>query len=71
MTSRTRSARRIWGILKKVELSSASGEDGWLSFARRSQDRSLVSGAARDGVGADGKTRIERMCISLLMSKNL
>ena len=29
-------ARRIWGILKKsVEVSSASGEDGWLSLARR------------------------------------
>ena len=29
LTSRTGSARRIWGILKKsVELSPASGEDG-------------------------------------------
>ena len=34
VTSRTRSARRIWGILKKsVELSPASGEDGLLSLA--------------------------------------
>ena len=42
VTSRTGSARRIWGILKKsVELSSASGEDGWLSLARRSQARGL------------------------------
>ena len=38
VTSHTRSARRIWGILKKsvrVELSPALGEDGWLSLARR------------------------------------
>ena len=36
MTSRTGSARRIWGILKKSvrELSPASEEDGWLSLAR-------------------------------------
>ena len=35
VTSRTGSARRILGILKKsVELSPASGEDGWLSLAR-------------------------------------
>ena len=34
VTSRTGSARRIWGILKKsVELSPAPGEDGWLSLA--------------------------------------
>ena len=30
-----------------------------------------MAGAARDEVGADGKARIERMCISLLMLKNL
>ena len=34
MTSRTGSARRILGDLKvRVELMTASGEDGWLSFA--------------------------------------
>ena len=66
------SAWRIWGILKKsVELSSASGEDGWLSLARRSPASGLVAGATRVGEGADGKARIERMCITLLMSKNL
>ena len=58
----------------RVELSSASGADNWLSFARRSQASGLVADAARDrwvwGVG-DGKARIERMSISLLMSKNL
>ena len=38
-------------ILKKsVELNSASGEDSWLSFARRNQASGLVAGAARDGV---------------------
>ena len=34
VTSRTGSARRIWGDLKKLELIPASGEDGWLSLAR-------------------------------------
>ena len=71
-TSRPGSARRIWGILKKsVELSSATGEDGWLLLARQSQASGLVEDATRDGGGADEKVRIERMCISLLMSKNL
>ena len=48
VTTRTWSARRIWGIWKKsvswVELSSASGEDGWLSLARCSQDSWWVGG---------------------------
>ena len=36
VTSRTGSARRIWGIWRKlVELRPAPGEDGWLSLARR------------------------------------
>ena len=54
-----------------VELSSASGEDGWLSLARRSQASVLVVGATRLGRMGDGKAWIEWMCISLLMSKNL
>ena len=72
MTSRTGSARGgFGGFLKKlVELSSASGEDGWLSLARRSQASDLVADATRVG-GADEKARIERMCFSLLMLKNL
>ena len=45
VTSRTGSAQRILGILKKsvcwVELSPASGEDGWFSLARRSQASGL------------------------------
>ena len=50
VTSRTENARRIWGILKKsVELSFASGKDGWLSLARRSQASGLVAGATRVG----------------------
>ena len=45
VTSRTRSTRRIWGILKKsAELSSASGEDGWLSLARQSRASGLCGG---------------------------
>ena len=52
VTSRTGSALRIWGVLKKsVELSPASEEDGWLSLARRSQASDLAAGAARDGLG--------------------
>ena len=34
-----------------VELSSASGEDGWLSLARRSQASGFVVGATQDGGG--------------------
>ena len=41
-----------------MELSPASGEDGGL-------------GQVSYEMGADGKARIERMCMSLLMSKNL
>ena len=67
MTSRIGSARRIWGILKKSdELSSASGEDGWLSLACRSQASGLVAAATRvGGGGADEKVIMERLCISL------
>ena len=45
-------------------MSSASGEDGWLSLARQSQANGPVAGATRVG-GADGKVIIERLCISL------
>ena len=48
--TRTGSGRRIFK--KSVELSSASGEEGWLSLARRSQASGLVAGAARVGEGA-------------------
>ena len=44
-----------WGGLKKSELSSASGEDGWLSLARRSQTSGLVAGATRVGGGGGGR----------------
>ena len=72
VTSRTRSAYRILGILKKwVESSSASGEDGWFLLARRSQASGLSGGGRMCWGGTDGKARIERICISLLMLKNL
>ncbi len=45
-------------------MTSASGEDGWLSLACRSQASGLVAGATRVG-GADGKVIIKRLCISL------
>ena len=64
MTSHIGSARRgFWGFWKR-QLSSASGEDAWLSLARRSQASGLVAGTTRVG-GADGKVIIERLCISL------
>ena len=57
---------RFGGFWKSqlVELSSASGEDGWLSLARRSQASGLVAGDTRVGGGADKKVIIERLCIS-------
>ena len=48
-----------------VELSPASGEDGWLSLARGGL------GQVSHETGEDEKARIEIMCISLLVSKNL
>ena len=46
-----------FGILKKsVELSSASGEDGWLSLAHGSQANGLVAGTTRVGVGQTEKS---------------
>ena len=54
VTSRTGSARRIWGILKKlVELSPASEEDGWLSLA----GRGLATGAHEMGGGGRWKSQ--------------
>ena len=62
----------FWGFWKSqvVELSPASGEDGWLLLAHQSQAQGLGQVSHEMG-GADEKARIERMCISLLMSKNL
>ena len=68
MTSRTGSPWRIWGILKKVELRTGQ-RTRRVDFCLRRP----WAGVAQDGGGggADEKARIERMCISLLMSKNL
>ena len=57
----------FWEFWKSqlAELSSASGEDGWLSLARRSQASGLVAGTTHVGRGADGKVIIERLFISL------
>ena len=43
----------------------ASGEDGFRLLAE-----TFVAGATQDG-GADEKAGIERLCLSLLMLKNL
>ena len=67
MMSRTGSMWRIWGIWRKLgELKLDTGQ-GWLAFA---SSRGLVVGAARDG-RANEKARIDRLCLPLLMSKNL
>ena len=61
-------ARGGFGGFWKSQLSWVPGseEDGWLSLARRSQASGLVAGAhVMGGGGADGKSRIERLCISL------
>ena len=66
--------RRILGDLKKsVELRTRHRTrrvDFWGS--QRPDEFARYGRRTRwGGVGADGKARIERMCISLLMSKNL
>ena len=66
VTSRTGSARRILGILKKsVELSSWPGRR-WLTFASSPKPGQWPCGGCHTcWVGADGKVIIERLCISL------
>ena len=66
VTSRTASTQRILGILKKVSWVEFCLGRRRLTFAC-SQGPWQVSHAWE----ADEKARIERMCISLLMSKNL
>ena len=63
-------ARRIFGDLRKVIELSFSVRRRRLTFGAR---RGLAAGAARGGGGggADRKVSIERLSISLLMSKNL
>ena len=51
MTSYTGSVRGGFEKSQLVELRPASEEDGWLSFARRSQASGLVAGATRVGGG--------------------
>ena len=64
MTLRTGSARRIWGIWRKLgELKLDAERDGWLSLARRSQDRGLGQVPHEIGVG-QMKDSIERLCLS-------
>ena len=61
MTSRTGSARRIWGIWRKwVEMRPASGEDGWFSLARGD----LCGGCHTCWGGADEKSQ-NRKIVSL------
>ena len=58
---------RFWKS-QLVEMRPASGGDGWLSLARGD----LCGGCQTcSGGGADEKARIERLCLSLLISKNL
>ena len=75
MTSCTGSTRaEDFGDLEKVsELGWVLPREKTVGFRLLAEARPVVfvAGATRDGVGADEKARIERMCISLLMSKNL
>ena len=66
MTSRTGSAQRILGFWKSqlVELSPATGEDGWLSLPRRSQ-ASRLWGRCRTRWGGQMKKSEEKECVSL------
>ena len=55
-----------------VELRLDTEQEGSTFGARRGQPNLRATSAARDGgSGGNEKPRIERMCISLLMSKNL
>ena len=49
----------------------ASGEDGWFSLARRDLCGGCHTCVCVCVGGADEKARIERLCLSLLISKNL
>ena len=68
MTSRTGSARRIWGILKKVNRVENGTPNETVDF--RLLAEALGRCCTRWG-GADEKDRIERLYLSLLKSKNL
>ena len=46
----------MWNFAER-ELSFASGEDDWLSLARRSQASNLVAGATHVGVGGRWKSQ--------------
>ena len=64
-------ARRFLGDLKKVrELSSWLGRRK-LTFACSPKPGQWPCGGCRTCFGADRKASIERLCLSLLMSKNL
>ena len=54
---RKRTRGGFWGFWKSqlVELSSASGEDGWLSIARRSQASGFCDEWTRVGLGVGGR----------------
>ena len=68
MTSRTRSARKIWGDFEKVsrvEMRPALGEDGWFLLACGD----LCGRCHICWGGADEKARIERLCLSLSLCR--
>ena len=60
---------RVLGILKKVSWVESYLGRRWLAFA--CSRRPWVGVTWDGGGGADEKARIERMCISLLILKNL
>ena len=69
MTSRTGSAQRIWGILKKgswVENKTPNGKGRLSGLAKV---RRICALRAPHGWGADGKASIERLCLSPYVEK--
>ena len=64
VTSRTGSARRIWGILKK-SVSWVLPREKTVGFSLLAEARPVALWRVPHVLGSDGKVIIERLCISL------
>ena len=61
---------RFWNLKKRVSWDSTLEEGSWFSGARRGQTSSFQRGAARSRVRWKSQ-HSKKLCLSLLMSKNL